>query len=359
MENTTKILDFSSLENLDIPEIEETVTTKADETHDEMHEEAHKTAIEEVESIEELEDEPELENDDDGNTNSQETTQSNDEDPVSQIAKWGHELGILDYDEEEYKKYEEKDEYFKDKFLEKAKQLGTESLPPVIKDLAEKFIDGVPLDELIGSMSNKQRLENINDDSLTDNVQLQESLVSQYLALQDYDEEEIKTKLSKYKDSLLLEDEAKTALKKLKKYEDSYQAQLVEQAKQNQQKAKEDYEKSIKDLEDSIKKTETFIPGITMDKTSKQKLYDAITKRDRDGKTELEKKMSTKEMQLAVAQFVMQLDGKLDAVARKATTTATVKVKDKIDAPVKTTKSSGLDLRVVKEALDKNKRNRF
>lgn len=356
MENQGKILDFSSLENLDIPEIEEKLT-KTDENNEEIHEEAHQAAIEEVESIEDLENDQELENDDNGNsTDSQENSQ--DEDPVSQIAKWGHDLGILDYDEEEYQKYEEKDEYFKDKFLEKAKQLGTESLPPVIKDLAEKYIDGVPLDELIGSMSNKQRLENITDEGLTDNIQLQETLVSQYLALQDYDEDEIKTKLSKYKGSLLLEDEAKTALKKLKKYEESYQAQLVEQTKKSQQKAKEDYESNIKELEESIKKVETFIPGITMDKTSKQKLYDSITKRDRDGRTELEKKMSTKEMQLAVAQFVMQLDGKLDAVARKATTAASVKVKDKIDAPAKTTKSS-LDLRVIKEALDKNKRNRF
>lgn len=361
MENSSKLLDFSSLDDLNIPEIKDIAQEKAEETHEEIHETAHEDAIEEVESLESLEDDGAGDDTPDQDDEEEVSTQSsgsdnNEEEPIDQIAKWGHELGILDFDEEEYKKYDDKEEYFKDKFFEKAKKLGTESLPPVVKDLAEKFIDGVPLDELIGSMSNQQRLENIDDKTLEEDTQLQESLVAQYLSLQDYEEDEIKTKLEKYKDSLLLEDEAKTALKKLKKYEESYQRSLEEQAKRNQEIAKVEYNKQLKDLEDSIRKNETFIPGVTMDRDMKEKLYSSITKRDREGRTELERKMSSKEMQLAVAQFVMQLDGKLDAVSRKATTQAAQKIKNKLDNTTSTNKvKSSIDLGVIKDALKHRK----
>jgi tetrahydromethanopterin S-methyltransferase subunit A len=213
METGSKVLNFSSLDDLSIPEIKDIAQTTAEETHEEIHNEAHEEAIQEVESIESLdEDDPDdtTSNEEEIEEHTQTTSSEETEEPIDQIAKWGHELGILDFDEEDYKKYDDKEEYFKDKFFEKAKKLGTESLPPVVRDLAEKYIDGVPLDELIGSMSNQQRLENIDDETLSENTQLQENLVAQYLSLQDYEEDEIKAKLEKYKDSLLLEDEAKT-----------------------------------------------------------------------------------------------------------------------------------------------------
>lgn len=358
MENN-KILDFSSLESLDIPEIkEETTQTSTEQV--ETTEETSTHQIEEVDSIDSLEDD----NNDDPNrseepgTQTSTTTSEEEPDPALTLVQWGHDLGILDYSEEDYQKYEDKEEYFKDKFLEKAKELGTESLPPIIKQLAEKYVDGVPLDELIGSMSNQQRLENIDDKSLEDDTRLQEELVSQYLALQDYEPDEIKAKLTKYKDSLLLEDEAKTALKKLKKYEQTYQQQLEQQAVKERETQQQQYTKQIKALEETIRKTESFIPGLTMDSKTKEVLYNSITKRDREGKTELQKRMESEEMQLAVAQFVMQLDGKIDAVARKVTTQVSKKVKDVVDNNTTSTNNSktrSIDMSVIREAIKKSK----
>jgi hypothetical protein len=88
-----------------------------------------------------------------------------------------------------------------------------------------------------------------------------------------------------------------------------------------------------------------------MDKAQKEKLFLAITRRDREGKTELEKKMSSKEMQLAVAQFVMQLEGKVEAIERKATTKAAQKVKDVVNSDETPKAKTTVDLNVARKAL--------
>ncbi len=84
-------------------------------------------------------------------------------------------------------------------------------------------------------------------------------------------------------------------------------------------------------------------------------MYAALTKRDREGRTELEKKMATKEMQLAVAQFVMQLEGKVDAVERKALTKVTKQTKEVINSNPSSKNKSSVDLSVIRQALKKSK----
>jgi hypothetical protein len=94
-----------------------------------------------------------------------------------------------------------------------------------------------------------------------------------------------------------------------------------------------------------------------MKKEDKERLFMALTKRDREGKTELEKKMVTKEMQLAVAQFVLQLDGKVDAVQRKAFTKAAQSTKEVLNSdPSKNNSNKQLDISIVRKALAQSKK---
>lgn len=351
-----KTLNLSVLEDMNIPEIK--IDAPEGVTEPEVIEPEGNT-IREVESIEELTNTP---SDTDEEEIVEVTTEENEEqeeDSVKVIAKWQHELGIFDFNEEEYTKSEDKEEYFKTKFIEKARQLGTETLPDMIKDLADKYVEGVPLDELITSRSNQQRLDNIDDEAIKDNVPLQESLVAALLESQGYEEDEIKNKLEKYKDTLLLEDEAKTAVKKLRKAEVEYEAKLVKQAEIDR-KANEDKARAeLEGLRKSIQDTPSFIEGVEMNSEAKQKLYTGITKRDRDGLTEFERKMKDKAVQMAVAQFVLQLDGKVDAVKRTVKSAEAAKLKEQVNTTPKRTaeKNTKIDFRIAKDAIGKIKSN--
>lgn len=342
-------LDLSVLDKITIPEVDG-IEQFQDEVEAERKEEMQETALEEVESISDFGgDSPEENN----NTNSSDNTSSEDQDSLREIAKWAHELGIFDYDEKDFQSSED---YFKDKFIEKVKKEALESLPGELKTIAEGYMRGVPLNDLLNSKAREESFSSISDDILAEDENLQESLVGQWLALQDHDNDEIKEKLESYKDGLLLEKEAKVALRKLKKYEASYQQQLSAEAGQRKQQAQVQYDNQLTQLKKDIEATETFIPGITLQKQDKERLYMAITRRDRDGLTELERKMGSKEMQLAVAQFVLQLEGKVDAVERKAYTKAAQNTKSTINSNNTDSTNKKIDIGVIRKAIDQSKK---
>lgn len=344
-------LDLSVLDKITIPEVE-TIDQFETKVEQENKEELQETALEEVESLESFKDEGE-EITEENEESSNNSSSSDEQDSLKEIAKWAHELGIFDYEED---KFESSEEYFKEKFFEKVKKEAINSLPDELKYLADGYMKGIPLNDLINSKAREESFESINDDNLKEDEGLQEELVGQWLALQDHDQEEIKEKIESYKDGLLLEKEAKVALKKLKKYEHSYQQQLATQAEEQQKMAQRQYEEQLNQLKKDIESTESFIPGVTMQKQDRERLFMAITRRDRNNKTELENKMSSKEMQLAVAQFVLQLEGKLDAVERKAYTKAAQNTKKVVNSYSEDNKGKKIDMSVVRKAIDQSKK---
>ncbi len=353
MNQETK-LDLSVLDKITIPEVE-SIESFEEKVEKESKDELEEAALQEVESIDTFDPNEEVEMEEAPSSESSENNEgSEDGDSLREIAKWAHELGIFDYDEKDFQSSED---YFKDKFFEKVKKEAFEALPDEIKYLADGYMKGVPLNDLLNSKAREESFASINDEILKDDEKLQEDLVGQWLALQDHDADEIKDKIESYKDGLLLEKEAKVALKKLKKYESSYQQQLAYEAEQRQAVAQQQYTAQINQLKKEIETSESFIPGVPLQKQDKEKLFMAITRRDRNGRTELENRMSSKEMQLAVAQFVMQLEGKLDAVERKAYTKAAQKTKSIINTEDSTVKNKKIDMSVIKKAIDQSKKS--
>lgn len=353
MNQETK-LDLSVLDKITIPEVE-SIESFEEKVEKENKDELEEAALEEVESIDTFDPNEEVEMEETSSSESSENSEeSGDGDSLREIAKWAHELGIFDYDEKDFQSSED---YFRDKFFEKVKKEAFEALPDEIKYLADGYMKGVPLNDLLNSRARQESFASINDDVLKDDESLQENLVGQWLALQDHDPEEIKDKIESYKDGLLLEKEAKVALKKLKKYEHSYQQQLSYEAEQRQLAAQQQYTAQINQLKKEIETAESFIPGVPLQKQDKEKLFMAITRRDRNGRTELENRMSSKDMQLAVAQFVLQLEGKLDAVERKAYTKAAQKTKSVINTEDSSVKNKKIDMSVIKKAIDQSKKS--
>ena len=242
-------LDFSALEKLNLPPINmkasdlEPVDGEPFLSKEEI-EEAKESAIEEVNGIDEFSQEKDTEDSENSEESSKEesaeteTADLDEEDSegnggvaeessvISAVAEWAKSKGIFDYEADQF---EDSEDWLENKLIEKSKSYADEwkdSLPPIIKEVINNYEEGVPLDELIYSKSREMEYNAVDEEDLGKSDALQKKLVSDWLYTQEFSDEEIDSKLKKYEDALILEDEAKTALKKLKAYEAKYQEQL-------------------------------------------------------------------------------------------------------------------------------------
>jgi hypothetical protein len=379
-------LDFSALERLNMPPINieakdlESVEGQPLLTKDEI-EEAKETAIQEVAGLDEFSGEENTEDSEDSAEDSQkesaeaEASEFADEDSegtegsggseepsvIQAVAEWAKAKGVFDYEDDQF---EDSEDWLENKLVEKSKAYADEwkdSLPPVIKEVINNYEEGVPLDELIYSKSREIEYNSVDEDKLGDSEALQKKLVADWLFTQDFSEEEIDAKLKKYEDALILEDEAKTALKKLRAYESKYQEQLKYDTERKKQAAQENYNQMLKQIESDIMASEEIIPGIQLSKEEKKKVYDAYTKQDSSKKTQLMKALENDpQAWYKITQFMVLMNGNLKDVEKKLNTKATKKVKETVntykETPGLNKLTSPSSLKAMKKAIEKVKK---
>lgn len=381
-------IDFSALEKLNLPPINmkasdlEPVGSEPILSKEEI-EEAKESAIEEVNGINEFSQDQDIEDSEDSEKPAQEesaeaeTSDFDDEDSegnagttedssvIGAIAEWAKSKGIFDYESDQF---EDSEDWLENKLLEKSKSYAEEwkdTLPPIIKEVINNYEEGVPLDELIYSKSREMEYNAVDEEELGKSDALQKKLVSDWLYTQEFSDDEIDAKLKKYEDALILEDEAKTALKKLKAYEAKYQEQLKYDTERKKLAAQEQYNQMLKQIETDIMGSEEIIPGIQLSKEEKKKVYDAYTKQDSSRKTQLMKALeSDPQAWYKITQFMVLMNGNLKDVEKKITTKAAKKVKETVntykETPGLNKLTSPSALKAMKKAIEKvKKQNSF
>lgn len=377
-------IDFSALEKLNLPPINmkasdlEPVNGEPLLSKEEI-EEAKESAIEEVNGIDEFSQEQDIADSENSEEPSKEkpveaeTPEYDDEDSegnagtaeessvVSAVAEWAKSKGIFDYEPDQF---EDSEDWLESKLVEKSRSYAEEwkeSLPPIIKEVINNYEEGVPLDELIYSKSREMEYNAVDEEELGKSDALQKKLVSDWLYTQEFSDEEIDAKLKKYEDALILEDEAKTALKKLKAYESKYQEQLKYDTERKKAMAQEQYNQMLKQIESDIMSSDEIIPGIQLSKEEKKKVYDAYTKQDSSRKTQLMKALeSDPQAWYKITQFMVLMNGNLKDVEKKLTTKATKKVKETVntykETPGLNKLTSPSALKAMKKAIEKVKK---
>jgi len=358
-------LDFEALERLNLPPIQDIPGNNEDILGQEQIEDAAEAALEEVESIEDLEDK-ETEGSTETTANEEVIESTSDEPEVSIIqglSEWAKSKGLFDYKEEEF---EDSEDFLERKLVEKSKQFSEEwksSLPPLVKEIIDNYQEGVPLDELVYSKSREIEYSGITDKELESKEDLQKKLISDWLYTQDYTEDEVTSKLKKLEDAMLLEDEAKTALRKLKTYEVKYQEQLkaqVAEAKQAEEKA---FKEKVQSIQSEILSSEEIIKGIKLSKEERQKIADAYTKLDSKGETALTKAIkSDPQAWYKITQFMVSLGGDLSKVEQKIKTDTTKQVKNSVntykETPGLNKLTSPESLKAMKKIINQSKKNK-
>ncbi len=361
-------LDLSILQGMNIPEINSDPKNEIRILKDEELEEIREDAVGEVESLKDF------------STNKEEELEDFPEEPGAPIVAYGEtpepekeaetsivkgiaeylkSENLFDYKEEEF---EDNPDFLMKKINEVADAKVDEKLkefPEVIYELAKNYKEGVPLDELIYSKSREIEYHAIKEEELTEDKELQKKLVSAWLEAQEYDQDEIDKKVTKYDDALILEDEALTALKKLRVYEQKYQEGLKEAANKKKEQEQKSYQTQLTTIQKDIEDSSEIIPGLELNPDEKKKIFDAYTKPDSKGETLLMKKLKADpKAWYKVTQFMVLMDGNLDSVKNKIKTEVVKTTKQTVSSYKETPGINKIDLSTVKRALDRVKNSR-
>lgn len=136
---------------------------------------------------------------------------------------------------------------------------------------------GVDLNDWGKIQSNKKKYASIDEQSLSSDVDLQKNLITEDLLRRGFDEEQIKDTIESFEDTNKLEKQAKNALKNLEKHQDSLEKQLKEEADNAAKAQEEAQKKQLADLKKAVDTTTEIIPGMKLNKQTKDKLYSMIT----------------------------------------------------------------------------------
>lgn len=364
---------FGDLQEMNFPAPENTELTDKD------IEDVKEFTIGEVESLEEFQkqtatkkevtstpDDPDLEEETEietpENTGEEAASKEGTEEvsPIRAIAEWAGTKGIIDFDPE---KFEDSEDYLENKLNDVVKskvEAYKQDLPEVLHDLINNFEEGVPLMELIDSKSRQMELSSIDESALEKDVDLQKNILRQHLANQDYKEDAIEKKIKRLEDNLLLEEESKEALEKLKVFEEKYQQNLIKETQERKKQAEKEWQDTLKNIEKTIMTADEIIPGIKLTKEEKQKLYDGYIKFDAKRETQLTKALKADPLaNLKIAQFFLLLNGDVSNIKTKLKTEVTKEVKKTVNTyKEKDTPFSKVNLGKIQKALELAKQQR-
>lgn len=305
-------------------------------------------------------DEPDPELEVETPSDEEEAEPTDDISPIRAIAEWAGTKGIIEFDAE---KFEDSEDYLETKLndvVNNKVQAYKEELPEVIHDLIKNYEEGVPLMELIDSKSREMEFSSISEKALEEDVDLQKEIIRQHLANQDYKEDAIEKKIKRFEDNVMLEDEAKEALDKLKAFEVKYQANLIKETAARKAQADREWKEQLQSIEKTIMTADEIIPGIKLTKEEKQKLYEGYIKFDAKRETQLTKALKADPLaNLKIAQFFLLLNGDVSNIKTKLKTEVTKEVKKTVNTyKEKDNPFSKVDLKKVARAMEQVKKAR-
>lgn len=210
---------------------------------------------------------------------------------------------------------------------------------PRIKQLDEYVKNGGSFDDFYNGMSEELKYDTLDMEDESN----QKAVIKEYLKLQGYSDDQVNSKLERYEDADMLEDEANDAIKILK----SIKQQQLEQQQQAQQLAYEEQQRQIVEFAENLNKeifNLTNIRGLNIPKEDRKQLYDYITKVDKDGYTQYQKDFGKNQIKNIIesAYFTMKGDALLTEAAKGGQTSAVKKLRQILKSSSKNHSSKSL-----------------
>ena len=156
----------------------------------------------------------------------------------------------------------------------------------------------------------------------------QKAVVRDYLKMSGYDDASINSKIERYEDADLLEDEANDAVVRLKAIRQQQMEAEQEQQEQARREMEQQNKKFITDLTNSISSL-SDIRGVAVPKEDRRALFDYITRTDENGMTQYQKDFNKNIVNNLIesAYFTMKGDTLLGEAKRSGQTSAASKLR--------------------------------
>ena len=293
-----------------------------------------------------------------------EQTQTNeDSDPYKIWAETWKEKGFIEYDDEEFDKAEDKEEFIYQKYDDKFRaeiDNYKQSQHPFIKQLMDLDDENIDISKVLYHEANIQQYSNIDKSLLETDVRLQKNVIKDLLIKTgQYTPVEAETEVEEIEDAgpeMLLK-KAEKALPKLIEFEKKQESYYIAQEKQRQKDALDNYNSWLESQTTYVNKLDTILPGIKLSQKEKQQILDNYTKVDREGKTALQKTIEKDPAKFnAIVSYlftVKNLD--FSALEQAATTKASQKIKQTLNTYKETpSKLGSVDVSIFKKVIKKN-----
>lgn len=203
------------------------------------------------------------------------------------------------------------------------------------------------LDEYLKNGGDFEKFYKVQKDSVSyDNINLEDEgnqrrILSDYLELEGYDDNQIARKIKKYEDTGILKDEADDALLRIKKTNEKKQKDMLKKQEADN-KAYEESQRSLFENTINVIKNSDDIRGIKLSNKDKKELVDYMFKIQQNGKTKWQDEYgkSVNNM-IESAFFTMRGDALINSIKKSGETSAAIKFKKSLASnKVKGTKSS-------------------
>lgn len=197
---------------------------------------------------------------------------------------------------------EELEEKLKDASMDTIKELMTDTVEEAFKAKEKKWKNSFSgskkrfleiedsfdnADYAIQMAQRLDYLDNLDESSIEDNVNLQKQLYAEHLRSKNFTDDEIRESLEEAEAIDKLGEKAKKALPALREQANTVVAQSKEQKVKRQQEMAKQHEQEYNKLMESIDSKDEFIPGLKLNKTVREKIKENITSpvhKDEDGR---------------------------------------------------------------------------
>tara|TARA_R110002012_G_scaffold195916_5_gene364163 strand:+ start:1873 stop:3117 length:1245 start_codon:yes stop_codon:yes gene_type:complete len=275
--------DIEFVDNSETPEnttTDKKETKETEETKKEPLIDINATAEEsskEKEEATETEEKISLENSKEKNSPSSEGDSS----PIAPFASLLHEKGFLpNLDWDKFNGSDNKIEALAEAMrteIEAANYNFVNSFPAELIETAKAVANGVPFNALKEPALKQLDYSNIKENQLSEDSTLQKRLIAEHLESKGFKASKVNKLLETYEDTGSLEDEAKEALEDLKDVYSQKQEQIKEQYHRQQEELEERNKATMHHIQQSVENLDEIIPGVKMNKTTKDKLFHNMT----------------------------------------------------------------------------------
>jgi len=152
------------------------------------------------------------------------------------------------------------------------------TMPSEVKRLLDGYEQGVPFDEMVKISSDMIRYDNVSEEKLTDDVEMQKSLVKDYLNQTTQLSDSMKDKwIAQLEDSMELEEQSKAALGDLKGIQAKKETDAIATQKQQQVDMQKQQDEMLNNLNRHINDSTEVVPGLKINQMMKDKIRTNLT----------------------------------------------------------------------------------